>query len=127
MENYRYRLRGIRGAITVKENSADAIEKATVELLQTILSNNNILIEDIASVLFTLTRDLNAQFPAKAAREYLKWENIPMICAREIAVPGSIEKCVRVLIHVNTALGIDEIKHMYLGDAANLRPDISIG
>ncbi|OGI23246.1 MAG: chorismate mutase [Candidatus Melainabacteria bacterium RIFOXYA12_FULL_32_12] len=122
--NDQYKTRGIRGAITVEKNSSDAIQKATTELLSSILNENKVVEDDIVSVIFTLTNDLTADFPAKAARKYFSWDDIPMICAQEIPVPGSITLCIRVLILINTTLSKKEIKHIYLGEARNLRPDL---
>ncbi len=117
-------VRGIRGAIRVKDNTPEDICRATVELLQTIISVNEIETEDIASIFFTTTPDLNADFPASAARE-LGWNLVPLLCAREIDVPGSMTRLIRVLLHVNTTKSQDQIKHQYLGEAAVLRPDLA--
>ena len=116
--------RGIRGATIANQNQAQAILTATVELLEAILEANPTLsAEDIASALFTVTDDLDAEYPAKAARQ-LGWVETPLMCAREIQVPGSIPRCIRVLIHWNTNLPPSEIHHVYLGEAAKLRPDL---
>lgn len=122
-----YRTRGIRGATTVKENTDAAIEDATLELLNSIIIENKVDKEDIASVIFTLTHDLTAAFPAKAARINLGWNDVPMICTQEIPVPDSIKMCIRVLILINTTLKNDELKHKYLRDASKLRPDLIAG
>jgi len=116
--------RAVRGAITVEENSAEQINNATYELLITLLKANEINKDDIVSAVFTLTPDLNAEFPAKSARDNLDWEDIPMICASEIPVPGSIKKCIRVMITFNTLKTKEEIKPVYLKGARNLRPDL---
>ncbi|OGI03977.1 MAG: chorismate mutase [Candidatus Melainabacteria bacterium GWF2_37_15] len=116
--------RAVRGAITVEENTAENINSAILELLQTILKVNQITEDDIVSVIFTLTPDLNAEFPAKAARIYLGWDDTPMICASEVPVPDSIKKCIRVMITFNTLKTKEEIKHVYLGKAQELRPDL---
>lgn len=117
-------LRGVRGAIDVQENSSVEIRSATINLLTEIIARNpTIKIEDICSVLFTVTEDLNSLFPAEAARE-LGWNNVPLLCARELSVPGSLPKCIRVLIHWNTDLKQSEISHVYLGKAEKLRPDL---
>jgi chorismate mutase len=118
-------IRGIRGAITVEENTETAIFNATRELLNEIISVNHFCAEDIASVFATVTEDLDAAFPAMAIRSIPGWELVPMMCAREIPVRGSVEKCIRVMIHVNTDTPQKEIKHVYLGRAANLRPDLT--
>jgi len=115
--------RGIRGAITVQENTAEKIIEATGLLLETIIRENEISPDDIASVLFTVTADLNAEFPAVAARK-MGWKFVPLICATEIPVPGWLARCIRVLLHVNTEKSQEEIKHIYLGEAAVLRTDL---
>ncbi|GAX89739.1 chorismate mutase [Effusibacillus lacus] len=118
-------IRGIRGATTVEENTESAIYKATRELLEEIISVNQFQPEEIASVFATMTEDLNAAFPAMAIRSIPGWELVPMMCAREIPVPGSVTMCIRVMIHVNSSLSQREIKHVYLGRAASLRPDLT--
>ncbi len=117
-------VRGIRGAIKAQGNTAEDICRATAELLKAIVEVNEIRTEDIASIFFTTTPDLNADFPATAARE-LGWNLVPLLCAREIDVPGSMPKLIRVLMHVNTTKTQDQIKHQYLGEAAVLRPDLA--
>ncbi|MEJ5362540.1 MAG: chorismate mutase [Spirochaetota bacterium] len=116
-------VRGVRGAITVDENSKEEIVHRTEELLQAIVTVNKIQTNDIASAIFTVTDDLNAEFPALAARN-LGWIHIPLLCSREIPVPGSLGMCVRVLLHINTDKNPEEIVHVYLRDAKKLRPDI---
>ena len=93
--------KGIRGAITVDENSPEAIGAATIRLLKEMLNRNKIETDMISHVIFTLTKDLNADFPAKYARINLKWKDVPMMCFQELDVPNSLEKCLRVLIVVN--------------------------
>lgn len=93
--------KGIRGAITVDENSSEAIGSATIKLLKEMMKRNNIEIESISHVIFTLTKDLDRDFPAKYARINLKWKDVPMMCFNELPVPGSLPKCLRVLIVVN--------------------------
>jgi chorismate mutase len=117
------RCRGIRGAITVESNTADHIVEATGRLLEAIIQENEIVPEDIASVIFTVTGDLNAEFPAVAARK-MGWKFVPLICTTEINVPGSMARCVRVLLHINTQKSQKEIKHVYLGEAVSLREDL---
>lgn len=116
--------RGVRGATVVLSNTAEDIEKATVELVNEILKRNNIKISDIAFAVFTLTKDLNAAFPAKFARLDCGFDLVPMMCYQELDVPNSIEKCLRVLIVVNTDLGQNEINHVYLKGAKALRVDL---
>ncbi|RPF49923.1 chorismate mutase [Thermodesulfitimonas autotrophica] len=120
------RVRGIRGAITVERNTREEIIAATKELLLALVRENGIEIEDIASIFFTLTPDLNAEFPALAARE-LGWQYVPLLCAQEIDVPGAMGKVLRVLMHVNTEKSQRELKHLYLKGAATLRLDLSSG
>ncbi len=115
--------RGMRGATTVGENSERAIIAATRTLPERMVSANGIASEDIASVIFTTTPDLDAAYPARAARD-LGWTNIPLLGAQEIDVPNSLPRCVRVLILWNTDRSIDQITHIYLGAAAALRPDL---
>ena len=116
-------VRGIRGAITVDKNEKGAILAATKELLQAINERNNIILEDVAAVLFTVTADLDAAFPAVAARQ-IGWHQVPLLCANEIPVPGSLPRCIRVLVLLNTSLSQKEIQHVYLKDAVTLRPDL---
>ncbi len=115
-------VRGIRGATSVADNDPKLIKEATQELLCRMADENQLVLEDVASVLFTVTRDLNAAFPAAAARD-LGWTRVPLLCATEIDVPGSIPGIIRVLIHVNTDKKQQEIKHVYLKEAAKLRED----
>ncbi|GAB7387517.1 chorismate mutase [Bacillaceae bacterium] len=117
-------VRGIRGATTVKENSAAAILEATQELLGEMIERNRLVPEQVASVLFTVTRDLDAEFPAKAMRSFPGWEWVPLICANEIPVPGSLDKCIRIMMLVNTEKRQDEINHVFLKEARGLRPDL---
>lgn len=115
--------RGVRGATTVEEDNMQAIVAMTRELLTGMVSANGIRPEDVASVFFTATHDLTAGFPARAARE-IGWRHVPLLDAQEIPVPGSLARCVRVLIHWNTTRQQAEIRHVYLRGAASLRPDL---
>lgn len=117
--------RGIRGAITVESNSKNGIKDATVELLREMLEKNNIETQDIAFAIFTVTSDIDAEFPAKFAREYCGFENVPMMCYREMDVKGAIKMCLRILLTINTTKSQTEIKHQYLKGAAKLRRDIT--
>ena len=114
--------RGIRGATTVDYNDREEILAATTELLRLMIQENNIELENIASASFTLTDDLNAVFPAVAARQS-GWNEVPLICMREIPVPNSLGKCIRVLLLVNTDRSASEIQHIYLRQAVSLRPE----
>lgn len=120
-----WKIRGVRGATTVEANTSEQIEEATVELLEKIVEENNIEVEDISHVTFTVTHDIDADFPAKFARTHLKWNNVAMICTREIPVPGSVQMCVRALIVINTKLSHKEVNHVYLRGAKALRPDLA--
>jgi len=116
--------RGIRGATSVERNEREAILAATTELLQLLISRNELRAADVASVIFTMTADLDAEFPALAARK-LGWSDIALMCMREIPVPGSLPMCIRVLLHVNTEREAAEISHVYIRGAVNLRPEFS--
>ena len=117
-------IRGIRGATTVTADEPEAILQATRELLEEILNENEgMRPEDVASALFTVTDDLASTFPAQAARQ-MGWGLVPMMCAREIPVPGSLRRVIRVLVHWNTELKQNEVTHVYLRDAVKLRPDL---
>jgi chorismate mutase len=113
----------VRGAITVERDDATLLLDATERLLRAIVAENNIDTGDIASALFTLTPDLIAQFPAAAARR-IGWTQVPLLNFTEIGVPGSLAKCIRVLLHVNTEKAQSEIVHVYLDGAQVLRPDL---
>lgn len=117
--------RGIRGATTVERNGREEILAATTELLQLLVSRNELQIEDIASGIFSLTEDLDAEFPAVAAR-MLGWNEVPLMCTREVPVPGSLARCIRVLLHVNTTRSLSEIQHVYIRGAVTLRPTFAI-
>ncbi len=118
-------VRGIRGATSIPANTKEEILSATREMLETILAENQgLLKEDIASIIFTTTQDVTAEFPPVAART-LGWSAVPMLCSHEIPVPGSLPMTIRVLIHWNTDKAQDEIKHIYLREAKKLRPDIA--
>src|SRR5579884_591755 len=115
------RCRGIRGATTVDDNSRDAILAATRELLNLMAERNQLDTEEIASIFFTVSDDLDGEHPALAARQ-LGWIDVALLCAREIPVPGGMPRCVRVLLHVNTTKSQKELHHVYLREAAALRP-----
>jgi chorismate mutase len=114
--------RGIRGAITVADNTREAILEATHELLVRLIEANGIVADDVASAIFTTTPDLDAEFPALAARE-LGWRDTALLCGHEMNVPGSLPRCIRILIHWNTSRSASEVVHVYLRDAQSLRPD----
>ena len=112
--------KGIRGAITVDENTPEAIGAATIKLLKEMVTRNNIETNIISHAIFTLTSDLNADFPAKYARINLKWKDVPMMCFNELDVPGALAKCLRVLIVINCSENF-EPEFVYLEGAAGLR------
>jgi len=117
-------IRGIRGATTVTADEPDLILQATRELLEEILQENKGMEpEDVASAIFTVTDDLASTFPAQGARQ-MGWGLVPMLCGREIPVPNSLPRVIRVLVHWNTELPQKEITHVYLRDAVKLRPDL---
>jgi chorismate mutase len=116
--------RGVRGATTVDRNEREEVLSATRQMLALLIRLNHIEKADVASAIFTTTRDLDAEFPALAARQ-LGWLDVPLLCGHEITVPGSLGRCIRVLIHWNTARPQAEIKHVYLREAVKLRPDLS--
>ena len=115
------KVRGIRGATTADSNDREAILDATRELLEELVQANEINTDDIASVTFSTTKDLDAEFPAVAARVQLGWTHVAMMCSHEMDVPGGQERCVRVMILVNTDKNPQELNHIYLGEAAYLR------
>ncbi|HUV94461.1 MAG TPA: chorismate mutase [Anaerolineae bacterium] len=117
-------VRGVRGATTVPANDAQSILSATEELLAEMAASNGMLVEDVAAVLFTTTRDLDAAFPAKAAR-LLGWQHVPLLDAREIPVHGSLPRCIRVLLLWNTDVPQCRVAHIYLREAQKLRQDLA--
>jgi chorismate mutase len=116
-------IRGIRGATTVEANDAGQIADRTRELLRLLVERNGVRPDDIASAIFTVTEDLDAGFPAVAARAIDGWEIVPLLCSREIPVPGSLSRCIRVLLHWNTERRPADIRHAFLRDARSLRPE----
>jgi chorismate mutase len=115
--------RGVRGATTADSNSREDILTAGRQLLALMIRVNGIESQDVASVVFTTTRDLDAEFPALAARQ-LGWLDVPLICTNEIDVPGAMGRCIRVLLNWNTDKRQDEVHHVYIKDAVRLRPDL---
>jgi chorismate mutase len=116
--------RGIRGATTISANEREEILAATRQLLALLIRRNELDPKDVASAVFTTTPDIDAEFPALAARQ-LGWLDVPLMCSHEMTVPGGLQLCVRVLIHWNTDRRQDEIEHVYVRDAKQLRPDLS--
>lgn len=124
--NVGWKVRAIRGATTVSENSKAAIREAVTELLDELERRNTIDLDDIVSATFSVTRDLDAIFPASIARERPHWQNVPLLDVQQMHVEGSLERCIRFLIHINLADPLMPIYHPYLRGAKQLRPDWSM-
>ena len=118
------RLRAFRGATTVGDDSAEAIAEATAELVRELVTRNGLTTDDLVSAFFTVTPDLVSDFPARAARA-AGWDDVPLLCTVEIPVAGALERCIRVLVHAESALSRDAVRHVYLRGARALRPDIT--
>ncbi|MDA0673762.1 MAG: chorismate mutase [Cyanobacteria bacterium] len=121
-----WRIQAIRGAITVPENTADAIAAAVHELLDMVERVNRLSPEHLISVTFSVTRDLDALFPAAAARQRPGWDAVPLLDVQQMHVPGSLSQCVRLLIHAQLPVLHGEVRHVYLREARSLRPDLDI-
>ncbi|MBB6283209.1 chorismate mutase [Geobacillus subterraneus] len=119
-------IRGIRGAITVERNEAEEIVAATETLLREMIQANGVVADDVSFVLISVTDDITATFPAQAMRRIDGWTYVPVMCTREIPVPGSLPRCIRVMMTVTTEKKQEEICHVYLKDATVLRPDLSL-
>ncbi|NLC76570.1 MAG: chorismate mutase [Clostridia bacterium] len=117
------RVRGIRGAVSVAANTPEAIWEATSRLLLRMIEENHVEVEDIVSIIFSATKDLNAAFPARAARE-LGWRHVPLLDVQQFEAPD-MERVLRILMHVNTTLDQQQIRHIYLGETQQLRPDLT--
>jgi chorismate mutase len=117
-------MRGIRGATTVEENNEKEILHSTHELLNQMILHNHIDPEKVASVFISATSDITEAFPAKALRYLNDWKLVPVMCMQELNVPGGLERCIRVMIHYNTACPQKDIQHIYLKNAVSLRPDL---
>ena len=117
------KLRALRGATTVDANDAASIVAGTSELLTEMVDRNEVKIDDLVSLIFTTTPDLNAEFPAAAARS-LGIAHVPLLCAQEIEVPGDVPRCIRVMIHLYTTRDYASLRHVYLGAARQLRTDL---
>ena len=116
--------RGVRGATTVDTDDRDEILKATTQLLALMIRRNEIESADVASAMFTVTKDLQSEFPALAARQ-LGWLEVPLLCGYEVSVEGSLPRCIRILLHWNTDRSQTDIRHVYIQDAVKLRPDLT--
>lgn len=117
-------IRGIRGATTVTENEEEQIITTTKTLIEEMVTKNNIHPQDISHVLISVTDDINAGFPAKSLRQFDGWTFVPVMCMKEINVPGSLELCIRVMMVAQTDSEQKEIKHVYHNEAIKLRPDL---
>ena len=117
-------VRGIRGAITVEQDTREEVVSATKQLLEEMVQRNGVEPDDIASILITTTEDVKSTFPAQAARLLDGWQYVPLMCAREIPVPGSLPSWIRVMMLVNTDKTAAEIHHVFLREAVKLRPDL---
>jgi chorismate mutase len=118
-------IRGVRGAITIEADKPEEILAETRRLVLEMAKENRIEPDDVASVIISTTTDISAAFPAKAVRTIEEWTYVPVMCTHEMDVPGGMPLCIRVMMHVNTAIAQKEIKHIYLNDAVKLRPDLS--
>ncbi len=117
-------IRGVRGATTVKEDDNEQVLRETSRLALEMAKQNNVSPSSIASVIISTTTDISSAFPAKAVRGIEGWTYVPVMCTHEMDVPGSLAKCIRLLMHVNTDKEQQDIIHIYLNDAAQLRPDL---
>lgn len=120
-----WRVRGLRGATTVSQNSVTAMTEAVDELLDTLETQNKIDPAEIASVIFSVTQDLDALFPASVARRRPGWEQVPLLDVQHMQVSNSLDRCIRVLIYLNTPLPQEDLRPVYLRRAAQLRPDLA--
>ncbi|MFW5998343.1 MAG: chorismate mutase [Bacillota bacterium] len=116
-------MRGIRGAITVSNNSKNEIITATSNLINKIIEENQVKTEEIVSMIFTATRDLDKIYPAVAARQ-CGYENIPLMCYQELNIQDSLDKCIRIMVYINRDCSLSNINHIYLNKAKTLRPDL---
>jgi chorismate mutase len=119
-------VRALRGATTVERDDPEAVLEGTRELLHALAARNGLHVEDIISAIFTVTPDLTSDFPARAARE-MGWADVPLLCALEIPAEGALPRCIRVLVHVETARDRADVEHVYLHGARVLRPDLAVG
>lgn len=118
-------IRGVRGATTVTQNTEKEITLATEKVVRAMVRSNDIKPEDISHIFFSVTKDLNACFPAKAIRELSGWTYVPVMCMQEIVVPNSLDLCIRVMMTINTPKSQKEIEHVFQNKAVKLRPDLS--
>lgn len=118
--------RGVRGAITIQENTEAEILQATDRMLRKMIQDNELVPEQVASVFISVTDDITEAFPARVLRTIEGWGYVPVMCMKEITVHSALKKCIRVMMHINTDKSQQEIVHVYLEDAVSLRPDLSI-
>jgi chorismate mutase len=118
-------IRGIRGATTFEEDNEFDVISSTKQLVEQLINQNEIEPANVASVFISATTDLTSTFPAKTLRQFSGWKYVPVMCMQELAVPGGLSQCVRIMIHYNTDKEQDEIKHVYLKKAVSLRPDLN--
>lgn len=118
-------IRGVRGATTVRKNQGDEIVSSTEELLVKMIESNMVAPDSVASIIISATEDITAAFPAKALRKIEGWTYVPVMCMREIPVPGSLKMCIRIMMHINTNTSQDKLIHVYLNEAKTLRPDLN--
>lgn len=119
-------IRGVRGAITVQSDQTENVLAETEKLIREIVRANNIVAEDVASVVISTTPDITSAFPAKAVRTMEGWSYVPVMCMHEMNVPNALPLCIRVLMHVNTEISQQAIRHIYLNEAVKLRPDLAM-
>lgn len=117
-------IRGFRGATTVMKNEETEILTETEKLVRKMITTNDIKPEQISHVFFSVTKDLNTVFPAKVSRQIEGWKHVPVMCMKEIDVPNSLERCIRVMLVANTTLEQQDVEHIYLNNAVKLRPDL---
>jgi chorismate mutase len=117
------RLRAVRGATTIQADDSEQIVAATAELLRTIVERNRLATDRVVSAIFTVTPDITAEFPARAARD-IGWDAVPVLCTTEMPVPGALPLCIRVLVHIDTDSTGEGVSHVYLRGARALRPDL---
>lgn len=117
-------IRGIRGAITITEDTAEQILTETKALVEEIIAENNVTADEVASVIISATPDITSGFPAKAVRSLEGWSYVPVMCTHEMNVPNALPLCIRVMMHVNTEAAQKDIRHIFMNDAVQLRPDL---
>jgi chorismate mutase len=116
-------IRALRGAITIEHDEAMLVCEATRELLVTLLEKNDATVDDVISAVFSVSSDIRSEFPARAARD-LGWDHVAMLCTVEMPVPGSLARCIRVLMHAELGVPQRDVRHVYLRGAEGLRPDL---